>query len=107
MDPIICFGLFFVFYAWGVISIWTTRDYQTNDVWPFLWPSVLLGMVLYYSLPNASLYGLYIYDPSASTPWTILVVLILPFFFSFEFVVFKQTFHKAARVPAFDEEEIK
>ena len=107
MDPIICFGLFFVFYAWGVISIWTTRDYQTNDVWPFLWPSVLLGMVLYYSLPNASLYGLYIYDPSASTPWTILVVLILPFFFSFVFVGLKQPFQKAAGVSTFGEGERK
>ena len=64
-------------------------------------------MVLYYSLPKATLYGLYIYDPSASTPWTILVVLILPVLFSFVFVGLKQPFQKAAGVPAFAEGERK
>jgi len=107
MDPITCLAMFFVFYTFALVSIWTTRDYQTNDMWPFLWPSVLLGMVLYYSLPNASLYGLYIYDPSASTPWTILVVLILPVLFSFVFVGLKQPFQKAAGVPTFVEGERK
>ena len=107
MDPITCLAMFFVFYTFALLSIWTTRDYQTNDVWPFLWPSVLLGIVLYYSLPKASLYGLYIYDPSASTPWTILVVLILPVLFSFVFVGLKQPFQKAAGVPTFTEGERK
>ena len=107
MDPITCLAGFIILYMGALLSIWTTRDYQTNDVWPFLWPSVLLGMVLYYSLPKATLYGLYIYDPSASTPWTILVVLILPVLFSFVFVGLKQPFQKAAGVPAFAEGERK
>ena len=107
MDPITCLAGFIILYMGALLSIWTTRDYQTNDVWPFLWPSVLLGMVLYYSLPKATLYGLYIYDPSASTPWTILVVLILPVLFSFVFVGLKQPFQKAAGVPVFAEGERK
>ena len=107
MDPITCLAGFIILYMGALLSIWTTRDYQTNDMWPFLWPSILLGMVLYYSLPNASLYGLYIYDPSASTPWTILVVLILPVLFSFVFVGLKQPFQKVAGVPTFAEGERK
>ena len=107
MDPITCLAGFIILYMGALLSIWTTRDYQTNDVWPFLWPSVLLGMVLYYSLPKATLYGLYIYDPSASTPWTILVVLILPVLFSFVFVGLKQPFQKAEGVPTFAEGERK
>ena len=107
MDPITCLAGFIILYMGALLSIWTTRDYQTNDVWPFLWPSVLLGMVLYYSLPKATLYGLYIYDPSASTPWTILVVLILPVLFSFVFVGLKQPFQKAAGVPTIVEGERK
>ncbi len=107
MDPITCLAGFIVLYTYALLSIWTTRDHQTNDVWPFLWPSILLGIVLYYSLPKASLYGLYIYDPSASTPWTILVVLILPVLFSFVFVGLKQPFQKAAGVPTFAEGERK
>ena len=107
MDPITCLAGFIILYMGALLSIWTTRDYQTNDVWPFLWPSVLLGMVLYYSLPKATLYGLYIYDPSASTPWTILVVLILPVLFSFVFVGLKQPFQKAAGVQTFGEGERK
>ena len=103
MDPIICLGLFFVFYAWGLISIWTTRDYQTNDIWPFFWPSVLLGIVLYYSLPKASLSELSIINPNEATLWTILVALILPFFFSFVYVGLKQPFQKSAGMPIFVE----
>ena len=103
MDPIICLGLFFVFYAGGLISIWTTRDYQTNDIWPFFWPSVLLGIVLYYSLPKASLSELSIINPNEATLWTILIALILPFFFSFVYVGLKQPFQKSAGMPIFVE----
>ena len=103
MDPIICLGLIFVFYVWGLTSIWTTRDYQTNDIWPFLWPSVLLGIVLYYSLPKASLSELSIINPNEATLWTILVALLLPFFFSFVYVGLKQPFQKSAGMPIFIE----
>ena len=103
MDPITCLGLFFVFYAWGLISIWTTRDYQTNDIWPFFWPSVLLGIVLYYSLPKASLSELSIINPNEATLWTILVALILPVFFSFVYVGLKQPSQKSAGMPIFVE----
>ena len=103
MDPITCLGLFFVFYAWGLISIWTTRDYQTNDIWPFFWPSVLLGIVLYYSLPKASLSELSIINPNEATLWTILVALILPVFFSFVYVGLNQTSQKSAGRPIFVE----
>ena len=103
MDPITCLGLFFVFYAWGLISIWTTRDYQTNDIWPFLWPSVLLGIVLYYSLPKASLSELSIINPNEATLWTILVALILPVFFSFVYVGLKQPSQKSAGMGIFVE----
>ena len=103
MDLITCLGLFFVFYAWGLISIWTTRDYQTNDIWPFFWPSVLLGIVLYYSLPKASLSELSIINPNEATLWTILVALILPVFFSFVYVGLKQPSQKSAGMPIFVE----
>tara|TARA_B100001540_G_scaffold102289_1_gene92219 strand:+ start:341 stop:982 length:642 start_codon:yes stop_codon:yes gene_type:complete len=107
MDAIICLGLFFVFYASGLISIWTTRDYQTNDIWPFLWPSVLLGIVLYYTLPKASLSEFSIINPNEATLWTILVALILPFFFSFVYVGLKQPFQRTAGMPIFVEGERK
>ena len=107
MDPITCLAGFIILYMGALLSIWTTRDYQTNDVWPFLWPSVLLGMVLYYSLPKASLSELSIINPNEATLWTILVALILPVFFSFVYVGLKQPFQKAAGVPKFVEGERK